>query len=73
MALWFKDVTALDQVSAKAWFDPHPAQWVKGCHSCGSDSVLGLGISICHGCSHKKKVLNFTIIQYVHLVFLNTL
>ena len=42
----------------KCKFDPQPSTWVKGSSlgcSCASDSVPGLGTSICCRCCHKNK------------------
>ena len=48
-------------VKTLQWYGP--VQWLKGSSvavdavvcNCGSDSIPALGISICHGCDHKRK------------------
>ena len=62
MMQWVKNPTAATKVDAFKWVQF--MAWLRGLkdptlvhlivHSCGSDSVPGLGTSICHGCSHKK-------------------
>ena len=64
MAQWIKDLTtaawvaAEAQVRSQAWYVGLSIQGCDSCgvgHSCCSDSIPGLGISICCRCSQKKK------------------
>ena len=61
MVWWVKNPTGLGCCRAPNLI-PSPAQWVKvssgvGCN-CSSDSVPGLGTSICHGWGQKEILLN---------------
>lgn len=56
MAQWVMNPTTVAQVSAEAQI----RSWHSGLKTgsrghCGSDSVPGLGTSVCHACSHKGK------------------
>ena len=56
MVQWVKNLTAVARVTAEV--QVQPSAWCSGlkdpaCHSCGSDSVTGLGTYIC--CGHKEK------------------
>ena len=50
-AQWVKNATAAQRHS----LIPSLAQWVRGSGSCGLASSPGLGTSMCHRCSLKKK------------------
>ena len=63
MVWWVKNLTTAAQVAAEVpvllGSLPGPAQWVKeSSSSCGSDSVLGPGTSICCDAAIKQKQTN---------------
>lgn len=52
------------------------AQWIKHLalftglsHCCGSGCIPGLGISMCHGCSQKRRKIDCLGMKLVTLIF----
>lgn len=63
MTQWINNLTIVALVTADVWVhSPSPAQWVKGSRTATAAiqiPIPGLGMSLRHGCIHKKIIKGY--------------